>query len=79
MKKENRGRVGILLLIILLTIKDMMIKNDALDKLEFNVDWELTFSTYYIDIVVLLITIILYGTDKLSIDFSKIIKRNEEN
>ena len=79
MKKENRGRVGILLLIILLTIKDMMIKNNTLDKLESNVDWELTFSTYYIDIVVLLITIILYGTDKLSIDFGEIIKRNEEN
>ena len=79
MKKENRGRVGILLLIILLTIKDMMIKNDTLDKLQFNVDWELTFSTYYIDIVVLLITIILYGTDKLSIDFGEIIKRNEDN
>ena len=59
MKGVNRINVGIFIIIIL-TIKDIMIKNDILDRLEYNVDLNVLFSHFYIDIVVVLITIMLY-------------------
>ena len=60
MKRGNRINVGILIIIIILTIKDIMIKYDMLEKLNFNVDRKMLFSNFYIDIIILLITIVLY-------------------